>query len=293
MRIVLCVGLASVLGCRDYEKVIPPEQDNDVLGAEDEAQEENISEDGTEEENNEGGNSTPSNGSEEGSGSNGNPNQGESEEELNPDYLVFTFSNGYQNTELSEVNTASGALTGEFSAVLIESSSYDYCSVDWIFDSSTVEEDVAMKDGYVTSFEEPLETWFGYVITSSPQKNGNCSNMGSMSQGILESLVMEQPTFGYGPLSPGLEYYLTTDNPSQWNEIEDYVFSGIISLDLFSEYGEKTYLDLNIGYAYAVADGTSSWNNEDGFLQGGELMVSDLPSDALYTSTYFYAIPLQ
>ena len=38
-----------------------------------------------------------------------------------------------------------------------------------------------------------LDTWYGFIITSSPH--------------ILDMLMVDEPGFGYGPLSDGLECY--------------------------------------------------------------------------------------
>lgn len=293
MKYIMSVGLLSFIGCRDYEKIIPPQEDNNnnLSDVEESPQNEELEEDISEEENT----STPSDNSENGNG-NENPNQTESDEDsgaaINPDVLIYSFANGYQNAQVSEVETASGIIAGEFSAYLYDSNSGDYCSVYWAFDSSSVEEDPNMNSGSVYSYDGEIETWYGFIITSSPQTRGNCSNLPSMTQGILEMLMEDQPSFGYGPLTPNLEYYFNIDHTPNWDEIEDYVFTGIISSNLFSEGGEKTYLDINIAYAYPINNGTSSWNKDEGSPQGGEILKSELPSDAFYASSYFFAIPL-
>ena len=295
MRITVYLGVGFVLGCRDYEKVIPdPEEDDSgLLEVTEEAQTETSTEESETEEN---GSNTPNSVEEENetnSHENQNEPSGNSDEPINPDYLIYTFANGYQNNQITEVNTATRLVTGELSAIMYDSSTGGYCSIDWVFDSSSVVDDTDMNDGSVNSFDGSMETWFGFIITSSPQTSGSCSNMNSMSQEILDMIMMDQPGFGYGPLTDNLLYYLNSDHTPNWNEIEGYVFTGILSSYLFSENGERAYLDINQAYAYPITDGTTTWDSTvNEYPQGDELMTSVLPTDAFYVSSYYFGIAL-
>ena len=58
---------------------------------------------------------------------------------------------------------------------------------------------------------------------------------------VLDFVQHDQPNFGYGTLTENLESYLNSDHTPNWNEIEDCVFSGIMSTHLVSEHGERGY----------------------------------------------------
>ena len=171
----------------------------------------------------------------------------------------------------------------------------DYCAVNWDFDSSTVEEDPDMNDGSVhsASGEGSIETWFGFIITSQPYTSGNCNFNESYHQEILDFVQHDQPGFGYGPLTENLESYLNSAHTPNWNEMENYVFSGIVSTYLLSEHGERAYLDINQAYAYPITNGETTWNDgHHEYPQGSEIMTDTLPSDAYYVSIYYFGLGL-
>ena len=136
-------------------------------------------------------------------------------------------------------------------------------------------------------------TWFGFVINSVPQLSGNCSGLDENGQAVLDLIMSDEPGFGYGPLMSNLYSYLAEDHYGNWNDIEGYAFTGIVSSLALSENGERAYLDMNIAYAYPLENGITTWDpNHAELPQGTELSLSDLPSDAFYYSLYFFGIGL-
>ena len=177
---------------------------------------------------------------------------------LNPDFIIYQFKSSYENNQLSTVIIEEETISGTFSAILYDTNQEDYCSIDWIFDNSTVEPDTDMNSGSVYSFGLPVETWFGFIIHSTPELRGNCSGMNGNAQEILEMLMTDVPGFGYGPLTENLEHGLIDSHGSLWNDTQNYVFTGFISSYLYSEHGEREYLDINQAYAYPVTNGQTT-----------------------------------
>lgn len=300
MRISFYCGLFFAGGCLEFPSDSISEdkkQEGNSFLQEEEIQEGEIQEEGNDSTLGEGDNIDSE---ENPNGSNQeNPNNNENNSEhgvpIAPDFLIYTFSHGYQNGQVCEVNTATGITSGQFTAFLYDSIVGDYCAVNWDFDASTVEEDPNMNGGSVYSVgsDETIETWFGFIITSQPYTSGNCNFDHSYYQEILDIVLHDQPGFGYGPLTTNLESYLNSDHTPNWNEMENYVFSGIVSTYLVSEHGERGYLDINQAYAYPITNGETTWSDgHHEYPQGSEIMTDALPSDAHYVSIYYFGLGL-
>lgn len=295
MRIGFIIVLLSV-GCRD-KGFIPP-SDSEDTGTSNVDNE--VNEDVDEEENtNSGSNDNPPNNEEESEiPDNGNrgdsTDNGNSEQTgsiLNPEFIIYTFSHGYEDGSIVEVTIEDEVRTGKFSAILYDTIAEDYCSVDWSFDSSSVVVDDNMTSGSVEDINGyQSTTWFGFLITSQPQTSGNC-NLNDNGQYFKDLLLQDEPGFGYGPLTESLTSYLVDGHYGDWESLEDYVFTGFVSSMIF-DHGNRIYLDINTAYAYPIENGTTTWLPSHDIPQGTEIPHSELPSDGFYRSRYFFAIPL-
>ena len=282
------VAFFVFLGCRDKNFIPDPEPSDSGIEAINEPENpENAGDDHSD------NGDTPSNDGE--SQSNTPDDRPEESEQndtvLNPDFIIYTFSHGYTNGAVSEVIVDHETRNGIFSAILYDTNVEEYCSINWTFDSSSVVDDDAMNSGSVEDIHGlQSTTWFGFIITSNPQTSGNC-NLNENGQYYKDILLHDEPGFGYGPLTDNLQSYLQDGHYENWNDMEEYVFSGIVSSLIF-DHGNRIYLDINVAYAYPIEDGTTTWLPSHDGLQGNEILHSELPKDGFYFSRYFFAIPL-
>ena len=287
------------LGCRD-KSFIPPSESEDTavedFGNND--ANENVDE---EENTNNGSNDNPS-GNEEGQSetpedgnSSDSPSDTEDSEQnstiLNPEFIIYTVSHGYENASITEVTIEDETRMGKFSAILYDTIAEEYCSVDWTFDSSSVVADENMNAGSVEDINGyQSTTWFGFLITSQPQTSGNC-NLNDNGAYFKDLLLQDEPGFGYGPLTESLQSYLADGHYGDWEAMEDYVFTGFVSSMIF-DHGNRIYLDINTAYAYPIQGGVTTWIPSHDTPQGTVISQAELPSDGFYVSRYFFAIPL-
>lgn len=295
MRIEFIIVLLSV-GCRDKNFIPPSDSEDTGTPNFDNEVNENVDE---EENTNNGSNDNPPNNEEE-SETPDNGNRGDSTDNgnseqtgsiLNPEFIIYTFSHGYEDGSIVEVTIEDEVRTGKFSAILYDTIAEDYCSVDWIFDSSSVVVDDNMTSGSVEDINGyQSTTWFGFLITSQPQTSGNC-NLNDNGQYFKDLLLQDEPGFGYGPLTESLTSYLVDGHYGEWESLADYVFTGFVSSMIF-DHGNRIYLDINTAYAYPTENGATTWLPSHEVPQGTEIPHSELPSDGFYRSQYFFAIPL-
>ena len=283
-------------GCRDKKIVPAPESDDSGLEDFDYSENSESSNDGDNSSNNdttpnseEDQSETPCN------GNNETPSDTEDSDQdsviLNPEFIIYTFSHGYGNGNITEVTIGDETRTGKFSAILYDTIAEEYCSVDWLFDSSSVVIDENMTSNSVEDINGyQSTTWFGFLITSQPQTNGNC-NLNENGLYFKDLLLQDEPGFGYGPLTDNLKSYLIDGHYGDWESIENYVFTGFVSSMIF-DHGNRVYLDINTAYAYPTENGSTVWLPSHDTPQGTEIPYSNLPSNGFYVSRYFFAIPL-
>ncbi len=216
---------------------------------------------------------------------------------LNPDALLFYFHNAYIDSELSTVTLATGEETdGLFRIILYDTISGDYCSVDWMTDASNTAPDTEYDDGLVPDWFNgvDMEGWYGFVALSSPTTSGSCDALTTDARSILDALMIDRPGFGYGTLTPDLQQSMEYEQYyTDWNSIQDSVFTGIASTTAFSD-GERAYFPINQGLAYPIDENgvtTFDPNNHD-LPQGTELAVTDLPADGFYVGQYYFGLSL-
>ena len=234
------------------------------------------------------------NGSDGGGGSDGSVGTGT----LNPDILLFSFENGYVDEDVNPVTfdaTGEGR-SGFFRVILYDTLAEDYCSVDWIFDETTTAPDAEYADGFVFDVYTGLdmEVWYGFVVLSPPETSGSCVDLTADWTDVLNSIMIDRPGFGYGPLTPDLTMSMESEGYVDWNEISDYVFTGIPSLTALTD-GERAYFPVNQGYAHAVDENGVTLYDSDSeeFIQGTELTTEEIPSaDAYYVGDYYFGIGL-
>ena len=283
------------IGCRD-KNFVPP-SDSEDRGLEEFDNTKTDEDSSTGENSNSENDGTSQNGEEEQSGTPNNEtpsDTGDSEQTetiLNPEFIIYTFSHGYENGAITEITVEDEIRIGKFSAILYDTIAEDYCSVDWSFDTSSVIVDENMTSSSVEDINGyQSTTWFGFLITSQPQTNGNC-NLNDNGQYFKDLLLQDEPGFGYGPLTESLTSYLMDDHYGDCDSIEDNVFTGFVSSMIF-DHGNRIYLDINTAYAYPIENGTTTWLPSHDTPQGTEIPHSELPSDGFYRSRYFFAIPL-
>ena len=231
----------------------------------------------------------------EGDGSEGNtPATGS----LSPDFLLFSFHNGYVNGSVGRISFASGENDsyGSFSVYLFDSMTEQYCAIDWIFDDSTTQPDVAYADGMLTEsfYETEIGVWYGFVVLSPPQTRGACDELHTDWLPTLDAFLVDRPGFGYGPLTTDLEQSLVSEHAFN-TELSEYAFSAIASTTVFGD-GERMYLPLNVGFAYELDEqGMTEFDFASyGNLQGTEIPLGELPvSNGFYLGQYYFAVSLQ
>ena len=225
-------------------------------------------------------------------GSNGSVGTGT----LNPDVLLFSFENGYIDEDVSPVTfdaTGEGR-SGFFRVILYDTLVEDYCSVDWVFDESTTAPDVEYADGSVfdTFTGLDMDVWYGFVVLSPPETSGSCVDLTADWTDFVNALLIDRPGFGYGPLTDDLTMSMESEGYADWDDISDYVFTGIPSLTSLTD-GERAYFPVNQGYAHAVdGNGVTLYNSDsEEFIQGTELTTEEIPSaDAYYVGNYYFGI---
>ena len=208
---------------------------------------------------------------------------------LDPDYLYFQWSNGYIGNEIVDMTfEAVPDYTGNiFTAILYNSNSTDVCIIDWSFDATSVEFDPEYTDGSVGP--DALEGWYGYLINSIPTTRESCDNLGS-GQLLFDSLIADQPGFGYGPLNEDLEETMIGSSPN-WEDLAPVVFAGIVA---FTSDSERMYYAINQAFAYEVTDNAPAWdpaNNDT--VQGTEMAIEEVPfAEGFYVGSLFYSFTL-
>jgi hypothetical protein len=224
---------------------------------------------------------------------------------LDPDYLLFSLMNGYVGNAVSPVIIpgATDPIAGAFSAILFDSTSGDFCAIDWDFDSTNTEADPEFADGLVpdkfSTTGGELEAWYGFIITgSTPTTRGSCDILSEGFEQIYQGLLADSPGFGYGPLTADFQEAMsaTTDgHPEGWEVVEPYVFTGIVTNTSLEQDGSRRYMGINQAYLYPITDGTTVYdpaNTAD--VQGTEILAADAAyAEGFYNSSYYYGLVFQ
>merc|ERR1712146_836695 len=91
------------------------------------------------------------------------------------------------------------------------------------------------------------------------------------------AIQADSPGFGYGPLTADLEGGMNPDHPSGWENVQDYVFSGIVTMTSTNADGSRSYMAVNQAFAYEITDGTTLWDpSNTTYPQGNEMTSADV-----------------
>ena len=217
---------------------------------------------------------------------------------LTPDSLLFSFMNGYKDGQLTSVMFpgSSSAFGGSFSVILYDSSAQDFCAVDWVFDASTTLPDPEYSDGFVPDGfgGADHEGWYGFTVQSTPNTRGSCESLTQEWQDSLDAILLDEPGFGYGPLTADLEASMVSEHPAGWSAVEDYVFAGIASLTVFSP-GTRSYFAVNQGFAYGMdSSGVTTYDpNDTNIPQGTEVAIANGLPNGFHTGGYYFGLSFQ
>ena len=218
---------------------------------------------------------------------------------ITPDSLLFSFMNGYVDSDVASVMFAGATETfsGSFSLILVDSVESDFCAIDWTFDADSTEADEDYADGLVADGfgGADYEGWYGFIISSTPETRGSCDALSPDWASSLDAIMADQPGFGYGTLTSDLQGSMETEHPAGWENVSGSVFTGIASVTAFSQDGSRSYFGVNQGFAYTIEADVPAWDPSNTDLpQGTEMAIADVPfADGFYVGDYYFGLSFQ
>ena len=218
---------------------------------------------------------------------------------ITPDSVLFQFMNGYVANDVAPVMFAgaSEAFSGSFSIILYDSAAGDFCAVDWVFDADSSEPDEDYADGSVADGfgGDPLEGWYGFIVTSAGESRGSCDALSADWTSYFDAILADQPGFGYGPLTADLQESMEAQHPAGWENVSGSVFSGIASMTVFSQDGSRAYFGVNQGFAYNIENDVPAFDpSVQEVPQGTEMAIADVPyAEGFYYGDYYFGLSFQ